>query len=108
MTTPTLSSLNLRYTAAVLVARIVASLLGVYVFIWGIMALGITGLVAMGVDYEEAYLLFKLSAFLVFLALFLWCYATQGVLKLWLIFVGGGTLMIALAWLIQNQLMRGV
>lgn len=94
--------------SAQLVARITASLLGSYAFIWGFFTLGISSLVALGVAYEQAYLTLKLLAFLVFLGLFLWAFVAKSVARLWLVLVGSSALMTAAAWLLQAQLLQKV
>lgn len=96
-TTPPLS------TAQVL-GRIAASLLGGYAFTWGITTLGITGLVALGVDYHEAHTVLMLLAFLFFLGAFLWAFAARSLARVWLVLAGGGLAMTAAAWALQNRL----
>jgi len=90
-------------TAHVL-GRIAASLLGGYAFTWGITTLGITGLVALGVDYHEAHTVLMLLAFLFFLGAFLWAFAARSLARVWLVLAGGGLAMTAAAWALQNQL----
>jgi hypothetical protein len=48
--------------------RIAVALLGGYAFTWGFTALGIAGLVALGVDFHEAETGILLLAFLIILA----------------------------------------
>jgi hypothetical protein len=96
-TTPPLS------TAHVL-GRIAASLLGGYAFTWGITTLGITGLVALGVDYHEAHTVLMLLAFLFFLGAFLWAFAARSLARVWLVLGLGGVCMTGAAWLLQQQL----
>ncbi|HEY7772217.1 MAG TPA: iron uptake protein [Marinagarivorans sp.] len=90
-----------------LVARIAASLVGGYAFTWGVITLGITTLVALGSEYEQAYLTFKLLGFVLFLGLFLWSFIAKSVTLLWLTLGGGALVMTTLAWLLQNQLLTG-
>ncbi len=87
--------------------RTVVSLLGSYTFVWGFLTLGIAASVAAGAAYEEAYTGFKLLAFLLYLALFLWSFATKYLLRGSLILFGGGAAMTALALILQNQLIQG-
>lgn len=96
-TTPTL-------TTAHVLGRIAASLLGGYAFTWGITTLGITGLVALGVDYHEAHTVLMLLAFLFFLGAFLWAFAARSLARVWLVLAGGGLAMTAAAWALQNRL----
>ena len=93
--------------AAQVVNRVAASLFGGYAFTWGFTALGIAGLVALGADFHDAEKGVLLLAFLVFLAIFLWAYAAPSVVRVWVLFAGGGALMTAGAWLIQSLLLQG-
>lgn len=83
-------------------SRIVASLIGGYAFIWGLTAFGIVGLVAMNVDFHEAETGMQMLAFLAFLAVFLWAFATASLVRLWLVLAGGGILMTVAAWALQR------
>lgn len=85
--------------------RIAAALLGGYVFTWGFTALGIAGLVALGVDFHEAETGVLLVAFLVFLGLFLWAFATASVLRVWVLLGGGGVLLTTAAWALQRSIL---
>jgi hypothetical protein len=84
------------------------SLVGGYVFTWGVTALGIAGLVALGVDFHEAETGMLLLGFLVFLTAFIWSFTNGKMMRVWGILAGGGALMISLAWWIQTTLLRGV
>lgn len=85
--------------------RIAASLVGGYAFTWGFTALGIAGLVALGVDFHEAETGVLLVAFLVFLSIFLWAFATASVLRVWVLLGGGGLLLTTAAWALQRALL---
>jgi len=89
----------------VTINRIAAALVGGYAFTWGFTALGIAGLVALGVDFHEAETGVLLVAFLVFLGLFLWAFATASVLRVWVLLGGGGVLLTAAAWALQRALL---
>jgi len=83
-----------------ILSRVVAGLLGSYVFVWGfttlVIALGLVG----GADYDEVLRLAYLLAFLVYLCAFLWAFAVSAVTRVWLALVGGGAVMtIAARWL---------
>lgn len=91
--------------AALHLSRIGAALLGGYLFTWGFTALGIAGLVGMGVDFHEAETGVSLLAFLMFTALVLWAYATASLARVWAVLAGGGALMTAAAWLLQRALL---
>jgi hypothetical protein len=86
-------------------SRIAAALLGGYAFTWGFTALGIAGLVALGVDFHEAETGVLLLAFLVFLGLFLWAFAAASVVRVWVFLGSGAVLMTAAAWALQSALL---
>lgn len=86
-------------------SRIAASLLGGYAFTWGFAAFGIAGLAALGVDFHEAETGVLMLAFLVFLSVFLWAFASRSVARVWVVLAGGGGLMTLSAWLIQQNML---
>lgn len=86
-------------------SRIAASLIGGYAFIWGFIAFGIAALVAMNVDFHEAETGMQMLAFLAFLAVFLWAFATASLVRLWLVLAGGGISMTVAAWAIQRAIL---
>ena len=86
-------------------SRIAAAILGGYAFTWGFTALGIAGLVALGVDFHEAETGVLLLAFLVFLGLFLWAFAAASVVRVWVLLGGGAVLMTAASWVLQRALL---
>ncbi len=94
-------------TAPAIVSRIAASLVGGYVFVWGASALAICAMVALGEDYENAWMLSMLLAFLLFLGVFFWAWMAKSLLRVWLVLLGGGGLMTALALLLQQRLLAG-
>lgn len=85
-------------------SRVTAALLGGYAFTWGFTALGITGLVAAGTDYHEAETAMLMVAFLVFLGIFLWAFATASLKRVWLVMTAGPVLMSGAAWALQQSL----
>lgn len=89
-----------------IINRVSAALLGGYGFTWGFCALGIAGLAAMGVSFHEAETGVMLLAFLLFLGLFLWTFAAKSMVKVWLVFIGGGAVMTGMALAIQNMLVN--
>lgn len=89
---------------ALIISRIAASLLGGWFFVWGFSTLVITSLVALGQAYEEAYTANSLLAFLVFLGIFLWSFATPNLMHLWALLIGGGAIMTMAAWVLQHSL----
>lgn len=89
----------------VTINRIAASLVGGYAFTWGFAAMGIAGLVALGVDFHEAETGVLLVAFLVFLSIFLWAFSAASVLRVWVLLGGGGVLLTTAAWVLQRALL---
>ena len=86
------------------ISRIAASLLGGWAFTWGFVAFGIASLAAAGMPYGDAKTLMYLLAFLVFLGLFLYAFTAASVLRVWLVFAGGGATMAGAAWLLVRSL----
>ena len=91
-------------SAAHVVSRIAASLLGGYTFVWGVVTLGIALLVWAGVPYDDARTGLYLTAFLVFLVAFIWAFAAASLPRVWGVLAGGGLAMTGLAWLLVPQL----
>ncbi len=85
-------------------ARVIAAVLGGYVFTWGFTALGMAGLVALGGDFHEAETGVLLLAFLVYPALFLWAFAAASPARVWAVLGGGAVLMTAAAWALQRAM----
>ena len=84
--------------------RIIAAFLGGYAFTWGLSALAITAMVALGIDFHEAETGMTLVAFLVFLALLLWTFAAASMARVWLVLAGGAAVMMLMATMLQNSL----
>jgi hypothetical protein len=91
-------------SAIPVVARVGASLLGGYAFVWGFTTLSIAVLVGLGMDFDEARTLVYLLAFLVFLTAFCWAHAARSVAKVWAVLGGGGLVMTLCAWLLVRTL----
>lgn len=89
----------------VTINRIAAALLGGYAFTWGFTALGMAGLVALGVDFHEVETGVLLLSFLVFLGLFLWAFAAASMLRVWVLLGSGAVLMTSAAWALQRTLL---
>lgn len=85
--------------------RIIAAILGGYAFTWGFSVLGITSLVALGIDFHEAETGLSLIAFLVFLGLFLWAFAAKSMIRVWLLLAGGAAIMMLIGTVLQNSLL---
>lgn len=86
-------------------SRVLASLLGGWLFVWGFVSLGITGLVSLHMPYDEAYKLAMLLAFIVFLVAFCWAFAAANLLRVWAVLAGGGAVMTAAAWWLRSALL---
>lgn len=84
---------------------LLADCIGSFAFTWGFVALGVAGLVALGVDYHEAEVALMLLAFLVFLPLFLWSFASPRQGRVMALLFGGAAVMTAAAWAIQRALL---
>lgn len=82
--------------------RLLVTLLGSFATTWGFVALGVAGLSALGVDYHEAEVALMLLAFLVFLPLFLWSFASPRQGRVMALLFGGAALMTSAAWAIQR------
>jgi len=91
-------------TSLQITSRVLAGLVGCYAFVWGFVTLGITLLVTGGMDYEEAWKLAMLLAFLVFLGLFCWTFAAASLARVWAVLAGGGGAMTLAAWLLMRHL----
>ncbi len=91
-------------TLAQILSRITASLLGGWAFVWGFVTLAITAQVALGQPYGEAHTAAMLLAFLVFLGVFCWSFASASLARVWAVLVGGALLMTAAGWLLQSSL----
>ncbi len=87
-------------------ARVAASLLGGYAFVWGFTTLGIVLGLALGMPYAEAQTLLYLLAFLVFLICFCWAFVARSIARVWAVLAGGGALMTGAAWLLSPVLMH--
>lgn len=75
-------------SAPAIVARVLATVLGGYAFVWSFVAFGIAAVTAAGSVFHEAETFFNPLAFLVYLGLFLWAFAARRVLAV----LAGGAL----------------
>ena len=91
--------------ALALVARVVASVFGSYAFAWGFAASGVAALVGLGVNYHDAEMGVIMVAFLVFLGLFLWSFATASIARVWAVLAAGAALLFTAAWAIQRAIL---
>ena len=86
-------------------SRVLAALLGGYALTWGVVAAGVAGMVALGVDCHEAETAMMLLAFVVFVGVFVWAFAAHSLWRLWAVLGGGALAASALAWALQRQLL---
>ena len=84
---------------------LVTALVGSFAFTWGLVALSVSGLVALSVDYHEAEVALMLLAFLVFLPLFLWSFASPRQGRVMALLFGGAAFMVSAAWAIQRAVL---
>lgn len=91
-------------TPRIVVSRIAAAVLGGYAFCWGFIALGVAGLFALGMPFHDAEQLASILAFLLYLVIFLWAFATPRLLRAWALLLVGGGLMAGLASVLQQLL----
>ncbi len=91
-----------------IVSRIFASLVGGYLFTWGLIAVVIAALVPLGVEFHDAEMAMLILGLLVYLSLFLWGMASNRLVRLWLVLFGGGLIMTVLAGVIQQSFLQGI
>ncbi|HMJ15272.1 MAG TPA: hypothetical protein VK524_27845 [Polyangiaceae bacterium] len=83
-------------------SRVVAGILGSYVFAWGFITLTVASAVALGLPYGEAQSLAYLLVFLVLLSGFCWAIAAPSLVRVWVVLCGGGALMIGSGWAVSR------
>lgn len=86
-------------------AVLATALVGSFAFTWGFVALGVAGQVALGGDFHEAEMAMLLLAFLVFLPLFLWAFASPRQGRVRALLFGGAAWMTAAAWALQRAVL---
>ena len=87
-----------RSASARIVSRVLAGVVGSWVFVFGLVSVGILALLRAGMAYDDARTLMHLIGVLVLLAALLWTFAAARVGRVWLVLCGGGVLMCAAAW----------
>ena len=87
------------------VGRVVAGILGSYVFTWGFITLTIACAVALGLPYGEALTVASLLAFLVLLVAFCWAFTASSLARAWTVLCGGGLIMTGGGWLLSRALL---
>jgi hypothetical protein len=86
------------------VSRVAGALVGGYAFVWGFTTLLMAVALSLGDDFHDAEQLAHVLAFLVFLGVLLWAFASPKVGKVWLVLAGGGAVMTGLAWAVTQTL----
>lgn len=81
--------------------RLVVALLGGYAFTWGLVAFGVATLAGLGMDYHDAETAWMVLAFLIFLPLFLWSFASPHQGRVMALLCGGAALMTVAAGAVQ-------
>ena len=89
-------------------SRIFASLVGGYLFTWGLIAITIATLIPLGIEFHDVEMGMLMLGLLVYLSLFLWGMATDKLIWLWLILFGGGVTMTVLASVVQQSFLQGI
>lgn len=89
-------------------SRIFASLVGGYLFTWGLIAVAIATLMPLGVEFHDVEMAMLMLGLLLYLSLFLWGMASNRLVWLWLILFGGGVMMTVLASVIQQSFLQGI
>jgi len=87
-----------------ILARFVVAIVGGYVFSWGLIALALVGLGALGMPFEDAEHLSSILAVLLYLATFLCAFAVRSLVRVSAVLLGGAALMVSLASLLQARL----
>ncbi|OWQ90804.1 iron uptake protein [Roseateles aquatilis] len=86
------------------ISRIAAAIGGGYVFCWGFIALGLSGLYAAGMSFHDAEHLSAIVGVLLFLVVFCWAFGARSIARVWLVLLLGGGFMSGLAALTQHAL----
>lgn len=89
-------------------SRIFASLVGGYLFTWGLIAVTIAALIPLGVEFHDVEMGMLMLGLLIYLSLFLWGMASNKLIRLWLVLFGGGLMMTVLAGVIQQSFLQGI
>jgi hypothetical protein len=103
-----LSTMNDRLPPSSHVAKSRQALLSLaasFGFTWGFVALGVAGLATLGMDYHESEKGLMLLAFVVFLTLFLWAFASARPARALVLLGAGAAGMTAAAWALQRAVL---
>jgi hypothetical protein len=99
------NSTSLTFIPLHLIARIAAAIAGAYAFTWCFSAMCIAVLVALGLSFHDAEKATPILAFLVYPAMFMWCFACRRLWRVWGVLAGGSACMLMAAWVLQNNLL---
>jgi hypothetical protein len=86
-------------SAARVVSRVGASILGSYAFVWGFITLVTVVCSVLGMSFQDAHGLATLFAFLMYVTCFCWAFTESSDMKVWSVLCGGGGLMTFVGWL---------
>lgn len=79
-------------------SRVLAGILGCWVFTLGLVSMGTLLMVRAGVGYADARTLMYLLSALLFLIAFLWTFAARRMGRVWAVLGGGGIALTGVAW----------
>ncbi len=85
-------------------ARVGAAVIGGYVFAWGVVSALTSALFAAKLDFHDAEFLGAVIGLLAYLAVFLWAIASRRLVRVWLVLLGGGAALTAVASCVQSLL----
>lgn len=85
--------------------RLLGLLPATYAFSFGLAACGVAVLAGMGVGYHDAETAMMLLAFLQFVPLLLWAFASKHRRRVWLVLAAGALGLPAAAWALQHLLL---
>src|SRR5215510_13256797 len=85
-------------------SRVLASVVGSYVFTWGFIAFVTACLLHAGLEFHEATHLTLMLGFLVFLAAMCFAFIAASALRVWVILLGAGTSLTFAGWWLARSL----
>jgi hypothetical protein len=92
------------HSAAHVVSRLCAGVVGSYAFTWGFIALVAAALLSLGVEFHEATDLAWMLGLLVYLVAFCFAFIAGSLPRVWLVLGGGGALMTLVGWWLSRSL----
>ncbi|HTU66381.1 MAG TPA: hypothetical protein VMF52_10540 [Steroidobacteraceae bacterium] len=85
-------------------SRVVAGVVGSYVFTWGFVALASAGLLTAGLEFHEGTNLASMLGLLVYLSALCFAFIAASLARGWLVLAGGGALMTLAGWWLSRSL----